>query len=75
MFLQTAAIELARKRPLAVVAALQPGTVRSRLSQPFVGDQALDPTVSAQRLLAALDTLAPSGRAHFVDYLGQPIPW
>ncbi|WP_210542697.1 SDR family NAD(P)-dependent oxidoreductase [Rhodoferax sp. PAMC 29310] len=75
MFLQTAAIELARKRPLAVVAALQPGTVRSRLSQPFVGDQALDPQVSAQRLLAVLDTLAPSGRAHFVDHLGQAIPW
>jgi NAD(P)-dependent dehydrogenase (short-subunit alcohol dehydrogenase family) len=75
MFLQTAAIELARKRPLAVVAALQPGTVRSRLSQPFVGDQALDPALSAQRLLAVLDTLAPTGRAHFVDHLGQAIPW
>lgn len=75
MFLQTAAIELARKRPLAVVAALQPGTVRSRLSQPFVGDNALDPTVSAQRLLEVLDTLAPTGRAHFVDHLGQSIPW
>ena len=75
MFLQTAAIELARKRPLAVVAALQPGTVRSRLSQPFVGDNALDPTVSAQRLLDVLDTLEPTGRAHFVDHLGQAIPW
>lgn len=75
MLLQTAAIELARKRPLAVVVALQPGTVRSRLSQPFVGDNALDPTVSAQRLLDVLNTLAPTGRAHFVDYLGQSIPW
>ncbi len=75
MFLQTAAIEIARKRPLAVVAALQPGTVRSRLSQPFVGDKALDPTVSAQRLLNVLDTLEPAGRAHFVDHLGQVIPW
>jgi NAD(P)-dependent dehydrogenase (short-subunit alcohol dehydrogenase family) len=75
MLLQTAAIELARKRPLAVVAALQPGTVRSRLSQPFVGNQGLDPAVSAQRLLAVLDTLAPTGRAHFVDHLGQAIPW
>lgn len=75
MLLQTAAIELARKRPLAVVAALQPGTVRSRLSQPFVGDQALDPQVSAQRLLAVLDTLAPTGRAQFVDHLGQVIAW
>lgn len=75
MFLQTAAIELARKRPLAVVAALQPGTVRSRLSQPFVGDNALDPRTSAQRLLDVLDTLEPTGRAQFVDHLGQAIPW
>ena len=74
-FLQTAAIELARQRPLAVVAALQPGTVRSALSQPFVGDEALDPALSAQRLLAVLDGLAPQGRAQFVDHLGQPIPW
>lgn len=75
MLLQTAAIELARQRPLAVVAALQPGTVRSRLSQPFVGEQALAPHVSAQRLLDVLDTLAPTGRAHFMDHLGQIVPW
>jgi NAD(P)-dependent dehydrogenase (short-subunit alcohol dehydrogenase family) len=73
--LQTAAIELARQRPLAVVAALQPGTVRSALSQPFVGDDALDPALSALRLLAVLDALEPSGRAQFVDHLGQHIPW
>ena len=74
-FLQTAAIELSRQRPQAVVAALQPGTVRSALSQPFVGDEALEPALSAQRLLAVLDALEPTGRAQFVDHLGQPIPW
>lgn len=47
----------------------------ARLSQPFVGDQALDPQVSAQRLLAVLDTLAPTGRAQFVDHLGQVVAW
>ena len=75
MLLQTAAIEMVRRRPLAVVAALQPGTVRSALSQPFVGDAALDPDESAQRLLAVLDVLQPTGRAQFVDHLGQSIPW
>lgn len=73
--LQTTAIEVARRRPAAVLAALQPGTVRSALSRPFVGDQALDPAESAQRLLAVLDSLPATGRAHFVDHLGQPIPW
>lgn len=75
MLLQTAAIELARRRPLAVVAALQPGTVQSALSQPFVGNDALRPEASAQRLLAVLDALQPTGRAQFVDHQGQSIPW
>ena len=75
MLLQTAAIELARRRPLAVVAALQPGTVQSALSQPFVGNDALRPEESAQRLLAVLDALQPTGRAQFVDHQGQSIHW
>jgi NAD(P)-dependent dehydrogenase (short-subunit alcohol dehydrogenase family) len=73
--LQTAAIELARQRPQAVVAALQPGTVRSALSRPFVGEEAGDPAEAVQGLLAALDALPASGRAHFIDARGQGIAW
>ena len=73
--LQTAAIEISRQRPQAVVAALQPGTVRSKLSRPFVGDDALAPEVSAQGLLQALDAAPATGRAVFLDHRGQPIPW
>ena len=75
MLLQTAAIEMARRRPLAVVAALQPGTVRSALSRPFVEDSAMDPDDSARLMLSTLDLLQASGRAHFVDYRGAAIPW
>ena len=73
--LQTAAIELARQRPEMVVAAMQPGTVRSRLSQPFVGDAAQAPEEAVRGLLAALNGLEPHGRAHFVDHAGVAIPW
>jgi NAD(P)-dependent dehydrogenase (short-subunit alcohol dehydrogenase family) len=73
--LQTAAIEAARRRPEMVVAALQPGTVRSALSRPFVGDQAMDAAESVARLMAVIDRLPANGRAHFVDHQGQPIPW
>lgn len=73
--LQTAAIELARQRPELVVAALQPGTVRSALSQPFVGNHATEPADAVRGLLAALAQLQPTGRAQFVDHAGQPIPW
>lgn len=75
MFLQTAAIEIARRRPQAVIAALQPGTVRSRLSRPFVGEEGMDPEIAARKLLQVIDALQPTGRAHFVDHEGQVIPW
>jgi hypothetical protein len=75
MLLQTAAIEIARRRPLALVVALQPGTVQSPLSRPFVGQDALPPEQAAQRLLSVLDALLPTGRAQFVDHLGQHLAW
>ena len=75
MLLQTAAIEIARRRPMALVVALQPGTVQSSLSQPFVGQDALPPEQAAQRLLSVLDALQPTGRAQFVDHLGQHLAW
>ena len=80
MVLQTAAIEMSRKRPDGIVAAMQPGTVQSPLSAPFSGGHdTVTPEESAAGLLAALDSLqnppgSPPG-AHFIDYKGQSIPW
>ncbi len=76
MLLQTAAIEAARKRPLCVFAALQPGTVQSNLSAKFVAAQdAIKPEDSVAQMITALSHLKPSGRAQFVDYAGREIPW
>ena len=76
MLLRTAAIEACRQRPEAVFAALQPGTVRSRLSAPFLaGAEAMDPDVSAALLLDALDATPASGEAVFIDYRGRAIDW
>lgn len=76
MLLQTTAIEAVRQRPLAVFAALQPGTVRSPLSAPFADPAgSISPADSARGLLEVLDRLPPSPRAYFVDHRGQPIPW
>jgi NAD(P)-dependent dehydrogenase (short-subunit alcohol dehydrogenase family) len=80
MVLQTAAIEIHRKRPDCVVAAMQPGTVQSPLSAPFSrGHDTVTPAQSATGLLAALDALdnttQASAGAHFIDYKGQPISW
>jgi NAD(P)-dependent dehydrogenase (short-subunit alcohol dehydrogenase family) len=76
MFLQTAAIELARKNPHAVVAALQPGTVASALSKPFAtADHCTPVGDSVEGLLKALDTLTAKPSAHFVDFKGTQIDW
>jgi len=76
MLLRTAAIEACRQRPEAVFAALQPGTVRSPLSAPFLaGADAMDPDVSATLLLDALDATPASGEAVFIDYRGRSIEW
>jgi NAD(P)-dependent dehydrogenase (short-subunit alcohol dehydrogenase family) len=77
MYLQTAAIELQRKQPALRVVALQPGTVRSGLSQPFSAGVAklLEPADSVQGMLGALQALPARQGAHFVDYQGQEIPW
>jgi NAD(P)-dependent dehydrogenase (short-subunit alcohol dehydrogenase family) len=76
MLLQTAAVEACRQRPAAVFAALQPGTVRSRLSAPVVaGAEAMDPDVSAALLLDVLDAVPASGAAVFMDSQGRSIEW
>lgn len=76
MLLQTAAIELQRKRPESIVVALQPGTVQSPLSAPFSrGHDTVTPEESAAGLLHAIDSLQTKPGAQFVDYKGQPIPW
>ena len=82
MLLRTAAIEVARKRPLAVLAALHPGTVRSRLSAPFVaegagpGKRLLEPAEAAAHLLAVLDALPAEGASgSFHAWDGASVPW
>lgn len=76
MLLRCAAIEASRTRPEAVFAALQPGTVASRLSAPFVSpDRAVPPMQAACALLNVLNDLPATGTAVFVDYQGHTIPW
>ena len=76
-FVRTASIELARRSPEAICVALHPGTVRTNLSAPFVGEDsdALTPAQSAARLLGAIDGLGPQDSGGFYDWRGAPVPW
>jgi hypothetical protein len=76
MLLQTAAIESHRTRPKAVFVALQPGTVASRLSQPFSrGHDTITAEASVAGMLAAADSLTARPQAWFIDYRGELIEW
>ena len=76
MMLRTAAIELRRTHPGAVLAALHPGTVKSALSRPFKGDVlGREPLEAAADMLRALDALGPQDSGCFLAYDGQRLPW
>lgn len=76
MLLKTAAIELRRTHPGAVLAALHPGTVRSALSRQFRGDEiGREPAQAATELLAVLDGLQAEDSGAFVAYSGERLPW
>lgn len=76
MLLKTAAIEVQRTNPQAVLVSMHPGTVNSSLSQPFRGAQigrlAMD---AARDMLSVLDRLTPSDSGGFYAYNGSKLPW
>ena len=76
MLVKTAAIECQRSRPKTVLVALHPGTVASRLSQPFRGEQIGRPAEqAAAEMLAVIDGLTPADSGQFIAYDGQRLPW
>ncbi len=74
--IHTAAIELARSHPQAVLALLHPGTVATRFTADY---QASHPTVTpdqaATNLLAVLAGLTPAESGGFFDWSGAKVPW
>jgi NAD(P)-dependent dehydrogenase (short-subunit alcohol dehydrogenase family) len=76
---RTAAVEIARTRPAAVLVALHPGTVDTAMSRPFQanvpGDKLFTPERSARALLDVLDRLSPPDSGGFFDWAGEPIPF
>lgn len=76
MMIKTAAIEVARSQQHSVLVALHPGTVNSRLSQPFRGESIGRPAhVAAADMLRVLDTLTPADSGAFRSYDGAELPW
>ncbi len=76
MLVKTAAIELRRSKPAALVVALHPGTVSSALSAPFRGAEIGRPAeLAARQMLAALDAASADDSGSFLSYDGSTLPW
>ena len=76
MIVKTAAIELQRSAPNAVLVALHPGTVDTALSAPFRGHEIGRPApLAAAQMLGVLDGLAPADSGSFVSYDGTRLLW
>ena len=76
MLLKTAAIEVKRGNPQAVLVSLHPGTVATGLSKPFKGEQIGRPArVAVQEMLQTLNQLNPADTGTFVSYQGERLPW
>lgn len=72
----TAAIEVARSHPLAVLACLHPGTVASGFAPAYVGNHpTVTPDVAAGHLVAVLEGLTSAQTGGFYDWAGKPVLW
>ena len=76
-FLKTASIELSRTRPEAICMAIHPGTVATRLSDPFSknGLNVLTPRNCAKRLYKLINEADVRDNGGFFDYEKRRIPW
>ena len=76
MLIKTAAIECGRTRPNNALVALHPGTVNSRLSKPFKGEQIGRPPADAvSDMLKVLLSLNKEDSGTFISYSGERLPW
>lgn len=74
--LRTTAIEYGRLRKQAILVALHPGTVRTRLTGPYLGrHRSVTPEEAAQNLIRVIDGLSPEDSGRFFDWAGKAVPW
>lgn len=78
MLVTNFAIELKRTNPLAIVAALHPGTVATDLSRPFrrgvAPERLFSPAVAAGHLLAVIEALTPADSGGLFAWDGTRLP-
>ena len=78
MVIRTLAIELQRSNPQALCIGLHPGTVDTRLSEPFQSrvptDKLFTPEYAARRLLDVISEAEPTDSGSVLAWDGQTVP-
>jgi NAD(P)-dependent dehydrogenase (short-subunit alcohol dehydrogenase family) len=73
---RTAAVELGRTHAQACVVALHPGTVRSALTEHYLGRHpAVAPEAAAENLLSVIGGLTAQDSGGFFDWRGARVEW
>lgn len=76
MLLKTASIEWARTKPNTALIAMHPGTVNSRLSKPFRGEEIGRPADQAVTdMFRVIENLQREDSGRFISYSGEKLPW
>lgn len=70
-----AAIEIARKRPKAIVAAFHPGTVDTPFTANYSVEGKFPPDTAAKYLLSVMSQLTEQQTGGFFDYKGHEVAW
>ncbi|WP_094512852.1 SDR family NAD(P)-dependent oxidoreductase [Synechococcus sp. MW101C3] len=77
--LRCLALEWRRRRPLATVTLLHPGTTATDLSAPFSSgvppERLFSPERTAHHLLDVLELQGPEQSGSFLAWDGSPVPW
>jgi NAD(P)-dependent dehydrogenase (short-subunit alcohol dehydrogenase family) len=74
--IHSGAIELARTHKDLICVALHPGTVETKFTEKYVGQNPSVPAAqAAANLLSVLEGLTPQDTGKFFDWQGKEVPW
>jgi hypothetical protein len=79
MMLKSASLEMRRSHPKSIIVGLHPGTVDSRLSQPFQScvppTKLFTPSFSAKKLVHVIENLTPEDTGKLWAWDGTEISY
>lgn len=74
--IRTASIEFTRTHPPSICVVIHPGTVRTSLTEKYVGSHPAVPAATAgQNILSVLAGLTPDDTGQFFDWRGERVEW